>query len=102
MPAAAKSWARLAGFAVESDQPRVDGPFEDAQLARRAVRGFGIRPGRHAARGHFGILVRATYLGIIGPLLGAAAGSSAITLLKGVVRYSVPSTRIGVASKAAF
>ena len=72
--AGAEIRARLAGFAVDGNQARVDGAFEDPQLARRAAGSFGIAPGRHSARGHLGIIVRAVHIWIVGPLLGAARG----------------------------
>ena len=67
--------ARFAGLAIERDQARVDGPFEDAQLARR-VRPARLRvdPRGHAARADFGIIVRAIHVGIELPLFGAGGG----------------------------
>ena len=70
--ARAELLAWLAGLAIDRDQPRIDGPLKDAHLARRAVRGFGIAPVRHAARAYLGIIVRAIDLRIVGPLLRAA------------------------------
>lgn len=70
--ARAEVLARLARLAVEGDQPRIDGPFEYAQLASRAVRSFGIGPCGDAARGNFGISVGAVHLRIVDPFLAAS------------------------------
>jgi hypothetical protein len=61
-------------LAVDREQPRVEGPFEDHEAARGIVCGLAVGPSRYAAIGHLGVVVRAIDLWIVFPLLGAGPG----------------------------
>src|SRR5439155_25680944 len=67
-----KTVAQLPGRLVERDQPRVDRADENAPPARIVFATLRIHPCRNAARGDFGVVLRAVHFGIEYPALLAA------------------------------
>jgi len=94
-----RSRARLARHRVERDEARVQRAGEDATKARALLAGRRVFPHRDTARGGLAIVPRAIDVRIVRQRSFPVSGSSAMTMLVAVSRYSWPNASTGVDSK---